>query len=215
MEKNVTQRLSKFARRFTTRSSVAMLQPKSAGTCQSRSATRSTRGSARPWRRKSAKLFQGQSARRLLTGSVEASPSRNALMCQSSSVSRFPRSTVRCLVDNPVLRYPQETVNRNLDVFALLFQRFYPRKSVIVNAQLIRGMSVNPFLSRFVMMSTSLVKSVMMWWSRFQGKPMRLNARLSTHRNAHSLEVVDMETNQFCVENIFDIINMLSLTKKK
>ena len=88
MEKNVTQWLSKFARRFTTRSSVAMLQPKSAGTCQSRSATRSTRGSARPWRRKSAKLFQGQSARRLLTGSVEASPSRNALMCPSSSVSR-------------------------------------------------------------------------------------------------------------------------------
>ena len=40
---------------------------------------------------------------------------------------------------------------------------------------------------------------------------MRLNARLSTHRNAHSLEVVDMETNQFYVENIYDLINMLSL----
>merc|ERR1712098_307745 len=111
--------------------------------------------------------FLGQSARRLLTGSVEASPSRNALMCPSSSVSRFPRLTVRCLVDNPVLRYPQETANKNLDVFALLFQRFYPRKSVIINALLIRGMSVNPFLSRFVMMSTSLVKSVMMYLKRF------------------------------------------------
>merc|ERR1712098_549090 len=111
--------------------------------------------------------FLGQNAPRLLTGSVEASPSRNALMCPSSSVSRFPRLTVRCLVDNPVLRYPQETANKNLDVFALLFQRFYPRKSVIINAQLIRGMSVNPFLSRFVMMSTSLVKSAMMYLKRF------------------------------------------------
>merc|ERR1712098_482027 len=111
--------------------------------------------------------FQGQSARRLLTGSVEASPSRNALMCPNSSVSRFPRLTVRCSADNPVLRYPQGTANRNLDVFALLFQRSYPRKSVIVNAQLIRGISVNPFLSRFVMMSTSLVKSVMMYLKRF------------------------------------------------
>merc|ERR1719342_138042 len=211
MEKNVTQWLSKFARRFTTRSSVAMLQPKSAGTCQSRSATRSTRGSARPWRRKSAKLFQGPSVQRLPTGSVEASPSRNAQMCPSSSVSRFPRLTVRCLADNPAPRYHQETANRNLDVFAPLFQRFYPRRSVIVNALLIRGMSVNPFPSRFVMMSTSLVKSVMMLWSRFQGKPMRLNARPSTHRSARSLEVVDMETNQFCVENIYDLINMLSL----
>merc|ERR1712131_69120 len=127
----------------------------------------STRGSARLWRRKSAKLFLGQSARRLPTGSVEASPSRNALMCPSSSVSRFPRLTVRCSADNPVLRYPQETANRNLDVFALLFQRFYPRKLVIVNAQHIRGMSVNPFLSRFVIMSTSLVKSVMMYLKRF------------------------------------------------
>ena len=54
-------------------------------------------------------------------------------------------------------------------------------------------------------------KSVMMLWSRFQGKPMRLNARLSTHRNAHSLEVVDMETNLFYVENINDLINALSL----
>ena len=54
-------------------------------------------------------------------------------------------------------------------------------------------------------------KSAMMWWSRFQGKPMKLNARLSTHRNAHSLEVVDMETNQFYVENIYDLINALSL----
>merc|ERR1712198_380497 len=117
-------------------------------------------GSARPWRRKSVKLFQGPNALRLPTGSVEASPNRNALMCPSSSVSRFLRLTARCLADNPVLRYPQETANRNLDVFALLFQRFYPRKLVIVNAQHIRGMSVNPFLSRFVMMSTSLVKSV-------------------------------------------------------
>ena len=37
-------------------------------------------------------------------------------------------------------------------------------------------------------------KSAMMWLSRFQNRLMRLNARLSTPRNAHN-PVVDMETN--------------------
>ena len=53
-------------------------------------------------------------------------------------------------------------------------------------------------------------KSAMMWLSRFQNRLMRLNARLSTPRNAHN-PVVDMETNLFYVENINDLINALSL----
>merc|ERR1712058_86562 len=51
--------------------------------------------------------------------------------------------------------------NQRPDVFAHLYQRSKPRKSMIVNALLIRGTSVNPFPNRFAMMSTSLVRSVM------------------------------------------------------
>merc|ERR1712189_74516 len=111
-------------------------------------------------------------------------------------LSRFLRLIVRCLADSLALKYHQGTVNRKPDVFALLSPKSILKKLTIVNAQLTRGMSANPFLNRFAMMLMNLVKSAMMWLSRFQNRLMRLNARLSTPRNAHN-PVVDMETNLF------------------
>merc|ERR1712098_733238 len=99
--------------------------------------------------------------------SVVASQSRSAQMFPSFSVSRFQRSIVRCLADNLALKCHQETANQRPDVFAHLYQRSKPRKSMIVNALLIRGTSVNPFPNRFAMMSTSLVRSVMTFPMKF------------------------------------------------
>merc|ERR1719300_1171149 len=80
-------------------------------------------------------------------------------------------------------------------------------------------MFVNPSPSRFAMMSMSLAKfamtflrrfvtmflkgsvlqpqdkSAMMWWSKFQDKPTRLNVRLSTLKSVANLEAVVMEIN--------------------
>jgi len=133
----------------------------------SRNVMTSRRGNAKPWRRKNARQFQGLSAPKPPTGNVAASLSKNVLMCPSSSVSRFPRSTVRCLADNLALRFHQETANRNPDVFALLFPRSILRKSMTVSAPLIRGMSVSLFPSRSAMMSMSLAKFAMMSQRRF------------------------------------------------
>merc|ERR1711915_1056958 len=155
----------------------------------------------------------------------------------SSSVSRFQRQIVRCLADNLAPKCRQETANQRPDVFALLSPRSKLRKSMIVNAPLIRGTSVNLFPNRFATMSTSLVRSVMtfptkfvtisqpllqsmlttssapmlvpenvlqpldksalMLLSRCQGRPMRLNARLSIPRNVRRPVAEDMETNYF------------------
>ena len=40
-------------------------------------------------------------------------------------------------------------------------------------------------------------KSAMMWWSKFQDKPTRLNVRLSTLKSVANLEAVVMEINSF------------------
>merc|ERR1719447_1184229 len=182
MAKNATKLPNGFARKFTTRSSAVMWSPRSVRMCPRRRVTMSRRDSVRLLRKKSARLFQELSALKPPTDSVAASQSRSVQMFPSSSVSRFLRLIVRCLADSLALKYHQGTVNRKPDVFALLSPKSILRKLTIVNAQLTKGMSANPFLDR----------SAMMWLSRFQNRLMRLNARLSTPRNAHN-PVVDME----------------------
>merc|ERR1711972_503498 len=132
-----------------------------------RSVTMSRRDSVRLLRKKSARLFQELSALKPPTDSVAASQSRSVQMFPSSSVSRSLRLIVRCLADNLALKYHQGTVNRKPDVFALLSPKFILRKLMIVNAQLTRGMSANPFLNRFAMMLMNLVKSAMTFPTRF------------------------------------------------
>merc|ERR1719391_272111 len=116
---------------------------------------------------KSAKLFQELSALRHPTDNVAVSPSKSAPMFLSSSVSRFLRSTVRCLVDNLALKCHQETVNRSPDVYVLLSPRSTQRKSQIVSAPLIKGMFANPSPNKSATMSMSLVKCAMMFLKRF------------------------------------------------
>merc|ERR1711915_22332 len=148
------------ARRFTTTRFAVTSGPKSARMYPRKNALRFKRGSVTLWRKKNARLFQGQSALKSPTGSVAAFLNKSALMFQSSSVSRCQRLNARTSTDSRALRFQYRIVNRSPDVFVHWFP---PSRSVTVSAPLIRGMSVNQSPSRFAMMSTNLVKCVMMY----------------------------------------------------
>ena len=143
------------------------------------------------------------------------------------SFARCQRLSVRISIGSHAPKFQSKIVNRSQDESVHWFPPSRPRKFLIVNAQLRKGMSVNQSPNKSAMMSmnrakcatmyprkfvttfqplwqstwmTSSVpmlvpgnvllqpdKSVLMLWSRFQDKPMRLNVRLNTLKSVVSL----------------------------
>merc|ERR1712029_1088577 len=215
---------SECVNRFTTPNNAVMSSPKTAKMFPSRSAMMCKRGSARLLRRRSAAMFQEVSALTSPRGSAAPSPRRNARTSQSFNVFRCLRKIVNKRQDVSVIWCQKFPLRKSLNASAQLTRR----TSVNLSPKRFAMLSVNPMKSAMISLrryaptdqqqlpSMSMMNNVLkspqesvkllqgknaqMLWSRFQGKLLRLNAKLSSHKNALALDLnpeadlVDMET---------------------
>merc|ERR1719342_914861 len=201
------------------RGSARLLRRRSAAMFQEVSALTSPRGSVAPSPRRNARTSPGFSVFRCLRSAAKNST--------DSLVLRFRRKIVNKRQDVSVIWCQKFQPRKSLNASAQLIRRTFvnlspkrfamlsvnPMKSAMISLrryaltdqQQSQSMSMMSSVPKSPQESVKLLqgKNARMLWSRFQGKLLRLNAKLSSHKNALALDLnpevdlVDMETKDF------------------
>merc|ERR1719342_1268872 len=198
------------------RGSARLLRRRSAAMFQEVSALMSPRGSVAPFPRRNARTSPSFSVFRCLRSAAKNST--------DSLVLRFQRKIANKRQDVSVIWcqkfQPRKSLNASAQLTRRMCVNLSPKRFAVLSVNLMKSAMIS--LRRYALPdqqqlpSTSMMnnaprspqesvkllqgKNARMLWSRFQGKLSRLNAKLSSHKNALALDLnpevdlVDMET---------------------